>query len=87
MEKLTIGGVDILPGETKRIELPMPLLYTNTQMSIPVHVQRGKRPGPTLFVSSAIHGDELNGIENSRSFIKKSVDKKFTGYVNRSTYG
>ncbi|BFT31532.1 succinylglutamate desuccinylase/aspartoacylase family protein [Alteromonas sp. D210916BOD_24] len=32
-------------------------------MSIPIYVKRGKRPGPTMFVSAAIHGDELNGIE------------------------
>lgn len=79
MEKLTIGGVDILPGETKRIELPMPLLYTNTQMSIPVHVQRGKRPGPTLFVSSAIHGDELNGIEIVGRLLKSRSIKNLRG--------
>ncbi len=30
---------------------------------MPVFVKRGKRPGPTLFISAAIHGDELNGIE------------------------
>ena len=79
MEKLTIGGVDILPGETKRIELSMPLLYTNTQMSIPVHVQRGKRPGPTLFVSSAIHGDELNGIEIVGRLLKSRSIKNLRG--------
>jgi len=63
MGNLTIGGVEIKPGETKQIKLEMPPLYTSTRMSIPVHVQRGKRPGPTMFVSAAIHGDELNGIE------------------------
>ncbi|GAB5381929.1 MAG: succinylglutamate desuccinylase/aspartoacylase family protein [Aliiglaciecola sp.] len=63
MEELIIAGESIKPGETKRLEIAMPPLYTDTHMSIPVHVQRGKRPGPTLFVSAAIHGDELNGIE------------------------
>ncbi len=60
---LEIAGVTIKPGETKRIELPTVKLYTDTSMSIPVFVRRGRRPGPTLFVSAAIHGDELNGIE------------------------
>lgn len=41
MQVLEIGGVKIKPGETKRIELPMPPLYTDTRMSMPVHVQRG----------------------------------------------
>ncbi|MEF8915850.1 succinylglutamate desuccinylase/aspartoacylase family protein [Natronomonas sp.] len=30
---------------------------------IPVTVINGPRPGPTVFLSAAIHGDELNGIE------------------------
>lgn len=63
MKSLEIGGITIQPGETKRVELKMPPLYTDTSMSIPVHVQRGKRDGPTFFVSAAIHGDEINGIE------------------------
>ena len=53
---LMIGGESIAPGETKKIELEMPPLYTATSMSIPVYVKRGKRPGPTMFVSAAIHG-------------------------------
>lgn len=60
---LEIAGETIKPGETKRIELETVKLYTDTSMSIPVFVKRGKKSGPILFVSAAIHGDELNGIE------------------------
>mgnify|MGYP003384772963 CR=1 FL=1 len=60
---LTIGGVDIHIGETKRIDIPVGRLYTDTEVAIPVYVKRGLKPGSTLFVSAAIHGDELNGIE------------------------
>ena len=62
-EPLNIGGVDILPGGVQQLHLEMPPLYTSTQMAIPVHVIRGKRPGPTLFVCAAVHGDELNGVD------------------------
>ncbi|WP_338024904.1 succinylglutamate desuccinylase/aspartoacylase family protein [Alteromonas antoniana] len=73
---ITIGGQDVLPGETKKIELEMPPLYTATNMSIPVFVKRGKREGPTMFVSAAIHGDELNGIEIvSRLIRSKSITR------------
>lgn len=72
-DEFTIGGVSVARGETRRIELPVVRLYTGTDMAIPVYVKRGKKPGPTMFVCAAIHGDELNGIEivsrliNSRS--------------------
>lgn len=79
MDKLEIGGVEIKPGETKKLELPLPQLYTDTHMSMPVYVQRGKRPGPTMFVSSAIHGDELNGIEIVGRLIKSKSIKALRG--------
>ena len=72
---IEIAGHKILPGETKKIELPTVSLYTDTNMSIPIFVKRGKRKGPTLFVSAAIHGDELNGIEIiSRLINSKKID-------------
>jgi predicted deacylase len=79
VEPLIIGGVSIKAGETTRIELPLPPLYTDTHMSIPVHVQRGKRSGPIMFVSAAIHGDELNGIEIVNRLIKSKSIKSLRG--------
>ncbi|SBS33086.1 Succinylglutamate desuccinylase / Aspartoacylase family protein [Marinomonas spartinae] len=73
---LSIDGIDISLGETVKIELPIIKLYTDTNMSMPIYIRRGKRPGPTLFISAAIHGDELNGIEIiSRLINSKYMDK------------
>lgn len=74
---LTIGDVNIPLGETARIKLPMVKLYTDTNMSMPVFVKRGKRPGPTLFISAAIHGDELNGIE----IISRIIQSKYLANI------
>lgn len=79
MEPMVIGGITIKAGESKRIELPMPPLYTDTHMSMPVHVQRGKKDGPTFFVSAAIHGDELNGIEIINRLLKSRSIKSLKG--------
>ena len=68
-EHLEIGGHTILPGESKRIDLPTVRLYTE-DITIPVYVQRGRRKGPVLLVCAAIHGDELNGIEIIGRLIK-----------------
>lgn len=76
---LTIGGYDIAPGETKKIELEMPPLYTATNMSIPVYIKRGKRSGPVMFVSAAVHGDELNGIEIVGRLIRSKAIEKLRG--------
>jgi len=79
IEKLEIAGVSIRPGETKQIQLPTPRLFTDTKLPIPVHVQRGRRAGPTLFVSAAIHGDELNGIEIVARLLKSKAIKNLRG--------
>lgn len=76
---LEIGGETIAPGETKKIALDMPQLYTATSMSIPVYVKRGKRAGPTMFVSAAIHGDELNGIEIVSRLIRSKTIANLKG--------
>ncbi len=77
--ELIINGNTISPGEYKTVLLPMPKLYDWTPLSMPVHVIRGKVPGPTLCVTAAIHGDEVNGIEIVRRLLRKSILNKITG--------
>lgn len=72
-----IGGTPIKPGETVKLQLEMPPLYTSTQMAVPVYAKRSKRAGPTLVVCAAIHGDELNGIEIVSRLINA---RNFTGF-------
>lgn len=77
LNPLIIGGTEILPGQHKQLELPVAKLYTDTDVSIPVHIIRSKKAGPTFFVSAAVHGDELNGIEIIRRLINlKSLKLK-----------
>ncbi|WP_164513280.1 succinylglutamate desuccinylase/aspartoacylase family protein [Thiosocius teredinicola] len=71
-----IAGTRVAPGARDLIDLPMPKLSSHTNLSMPVHVVHGRRDGPTLFVSAAVHGDELNGIEVIRRVLaNKSVNK------------
>lgn len=67
--QLIIGDTAIAPGETRQIELPVVKLYTDTEISMPIHIQRAEKAGPTVFVSAAVHGDELNGIEIIRRLL------------------
>jgi predicted deacylase len=58
-----ILGGEVAPGSRAVIDVPMPKLSSHSSLGMPVHVVHGRRPGPVLFLSAAIHGDELNGIE------------------------
>lgn len=80
-EALTINGITVKPGTRATIDLPVGRLYTHTPMTIPVHVVCGKRPGPCLFISAAIHGDEINGVEIIRRLLKLPALKRLHGTI------
>ncbi|WP_319558371.1 succinylglutamate desuccinylase/aspartoacylase family protein [Thiomicrorhabdus sp.] len=67
---ITIGGITVLPGERRTIELTAGKLYTHSELTMPVQVICGRLDGPVLFVCAAIHGDELNGVEIIRRLLK-----------------
>ncbi|MDH5408231.1 MAG: succinylglutamate desuccinylase/aspartoacylase family protein [Gammaproteobacteria bacterium] len=76
---ITVNGTTVIAGQRETIDLPLGSLYTHAPLSMPVHVICGKRPGPRLFISAAIHGDELNGVEIIRRLIKDKVLKRLQG--------
>jgi uncharacterized protein len=64
-----IGEDEVPPGERRLISIPMSALANRTPMALPVSVIHGKRDGPTLFVSAALHGDELTGVAICRRLL------------------
>lgn len=67
---LQLGGMAIPPGKRVTVEIPVARLPTGTDLALPVTVIRGRHPGPCLWLSAAIHGDELNGIEIIRRVLR-----------------
>src|SRR5262245_17836514 len=65
-----IGGQTVEPGARQLVGMPVSKLSSHTPMTLPVHVLHGERPGPTMFISAAIHGDELNGVEIIRRLLR-----------------
>lgn len=76
---IDLGGVQIPPGTRRTVDLPVAELYTRAPLTMPVHIVNGARPGPTLFVSAAVHGDELNGVEIIRRLLKLKGLKSLHG--------
>lgn len=56
-----IAGEDIAPGSAQDIAFPITTMATGTASALAVRVLHGARPGPTIFVSAAVHGDEIVG--------------------------
>lgn len=76
---IRINGIDVRPGQRETIDLPVAKLYTHTMLAMPLHVVNGMRSGPRLFVSGAIHGDELNGVEIIRRLLKLPILSRLRG--------
>lgn len=93
-----IGGESIAPGSRKTVDIPVSVLSDHTPVTMSVHVVHGRRPGPTLFVSAAVHGDEIIGVEILRRLLRsKPLDRvrgtllaipvvNSFGFLNRSRY-
>ena len=78
---ITLDGVTVPPGKRQNLEIPVARLPTGTQLSLPVTVINGRASGPCLWISAAIHGDELNGVEIIRQVLDQLSPKTLHGKV------
>lgn len=76
---MEIAGEKISLGECRHLEIPVARLPTQTMISLPVTVINGSNEGATLWLSAAIHGDEINGVEIIRQVIKKINPQRLHG--------
>ena len=74
-----LGGKKIAAGSSGTVEIPVANLYTHTPVHLPVRVLHGKRDGPVLWVSAALHGDEINGVEIVRRVLRHTSMKRLSG--------
>ncbi|MEQ3657176.1 MAG: succinylglutamate desuccinylase/aspartoacylase family protein [Dokdonia sp.] len=78
---LTLLGEVIPPGARKTINFNLAKLYTTSTVEVPIIVERSKKPGPIVLITSGIHGDEINGVEIVRQLISKKINKPKIGTV------
>lgn len=93
-----IAGQHVSAGTVKNVHLPVSILPDHTPVNLSVQVHHGKRDGPMMFVSAAVHGDEVIGVEIVRRLLRAPqlanlrgtllvvpVVNSF-GFLNRSRY-
>lgn len=78
---IVVGETNVPSGSRETIELSVANLYTHTHLAMPVHVVNGRRDGPTLFLTAALHGDELNGVEIIKRVLRRSALKSLRGRI------
>lgn len=77
--EIKIVGETIAPGKRRELEIPVARLITHTLLSLPVTILHGLEPGPSLWLSAAIHGDEINGVEIIRQVLEQLNPKTLRG--------
>ncbi|XPV76843.1 MAG: succinylglutamate desuccinylase/aspartoacylase family protein [Desulfovibrio sp.] len=97
-EAFHISGATVAPGQRKTIDIAAAKLYDRNDLFMNVHVVHGKKDGPILFLSGAVHGDEINGVEIIRRLLKLKMLNSLRGtliavpivntlgFINRTRY-
>ena len=75
-----IGDQEVAAGHRRTFDLPIADMYTHTTVTMPIKVIHGRRDGPVCFLSGALHGDEINGIEIVRREKKSAFAERKGGF-------
>ena len=78
-EPFVLKGVSVAPGTRKKIFIDIGSLYETAEIQIPVEVIHGKKKGPVLFISAAVHGDEINGVAIIKKLMQQPILKNIHG--------
>lgn len=65
-----LDGTSVDPGTISTVDLPIARLPTGDWVHMPVVVAHGTKRGPVVWLSGAVHGDELNGVEIVRRVVQ-----------------
>ncbi len=78
---LVLLGQAVPPGTSQRLMWSASEIFEGVSTETPVLVVNGRQQGPTLCLTAAIHGDELNGIEMVRRVLHDLDPEKLSGAV------
>lgn len=72
-------GTEVAPGESRNVHLAVGESYSSMTVDIQIHIRRAIKDGPIVFVTAALHGDELNGCGAVRQLIQDDEFKLLKG--------
>lgn len=80
-KEFSLLNKNVIPGETKIVELNIATLHTMTEMKVPIIVSRSIYDGPVVLFIAGLHGDELSGIEIVRQIISRKINEPNLGTI------
>ncbi len=76
---IEIGGVEVAAGTREDVEIHVERLASGPWISLPCVVLHGRHEGPSVSITAAVHGDEINGVEVVRRLIGEVRPEELTG--------
>jgi uncharacterized protein len=73
------NGEKLPLGSARDVLLDISESYSSMTVQIPIHIRRASEPGPTVFVTAALHGDEINGTGTIRALLRDPEFKLLRG--------
>ena len=78
-QPLVVADVEVAAGRSARVELPLGTLVVGTPITASVQVLHGAAPGPRTWLTAAIHGDEVAGVEIVRRVLARLDPRRLAG--------
>ncbi|KTG11559.1 hypothetical protein AUR64_03395 [Haloprofundus marisrubri] len=78
---MKLGTAEAASGEVASGYLSVTELPTGQPEQVPVVVVEGEKPGPTVWATGTIHGDEPTGMEAIHEFVDRIRDEQVRGTV------
>ena len=81
MAEVTINGIKVGTAERVFKAVPVTTMASGLEMTIPVHIINGAKPGPKLFLNANSHCDGDTGLEVIRQVLEKVNPEELSGTI------
>lgn len=81
MNRFEFEGALVQSGSAREFDVRVARLAAGTWATMPTVVIHGRQPGPTVWLSGAIHGDELNGVAIVRELVMRLKPSLLAGTI------
>lgn len=78
---MDVGTATAEAGKLTRGHLAVTDLPTGTSEELPVIIAAGEEPGPTLWITGTIHGDEVTGLAVAQDVMHEALPSQLEGTV------
>ncbi|MFZ1743489.1 MAG: succinylglutamate desuccinylase/aspartoacylase family protein [Pontixanthobacter sp.] len=80
-QSFEIGGISVAPGTAGTVNIPVSSMVTGVPATLALNILQGAKHGPVIFVSAAIHGDEIVGTAIIQRLIARINPAELSGTI------